>query len=311
MAWSRRVDLLETTASAHLLEGSDPVVTTTIVPEHPVTAPVQTLVRVPAQTARLVSVGGKERARRTDVIVADLRAAEPESSDSRTLTDQLIETNIALARSMAGRYRNRGIDLDDLEQVALLGLTKAAQRFDPEAGHDFLSYAVPTIRGELRRHFRDAGWMVRPPRRVQDLQSRIARAQDELEPRLGRSPRPSEIAEHVGVDLADVVEALAADGCFTPTSLDGPVGDGTSSLADLLGQVDSGLRTAEARIVLEPIVRALPTRDRRIVHMRFYEERTQQEIADAVGLTQAQVSRVLTRILASLRAQLAEPHSAA
>src|SRR5918994_2049701 len=285
MAWSRRVDLLETTASAHLLEGSDPVVTTTIVPEHPVTAPVQPLVRVPAQTARLVSVGGKERARRTDVIVADLRAAEPESSDSRTLTDQLIETNIALARSMAGRYRNRGIDLDDLEQVALLGLTKAAQRFDPEAGHDFLSYAVPTIRGELRRHFRDAGWMVRPPRRVQDLQSRIARAQDELEPRLGRSPRPSEIAEHVGV--------------------------GTSSLADLLGQVDSGLRTAEARIVLEPIVRALPTRDRRIVHMRFYEERTQQEIADAVGLTQAQVSRVLTRILASLRAQLAEPHSAA
>src|SRR5215204_3695764 len=133
MAWSRGVDLLETTASAHLLERSDPVVTTTIVPERPVPVPTT----LPARS--LVSVGGKERARRTDVIVADLRAAEPESSDSRTLTDQLIETNVALARSMAGRYRNRGIDLDDLEQVALLGLTKAAQRFDPDAGHDFLS----------------------------------------------------------------------------------------------------------------------------------------------------------------------------
>lgn len=274
-----------------------------IVPQHspssPVTAP------------SLVLVDGKDRARRTDLIVAELRSVGPDTSDSRDLIAQLIETNVALARSMAGRYRNRGIDLDDLEQVALLGLTKAAQRFDPDAGHDFLSYAVPTIRGELRRHFRDAGWMVRPPRRVQDLQARIARAQDELEPTLGRSPRPSEVAEHIGVELVDVVEALAADGCFTPTSLDGPVGGGASTLGDLIGQVDSGLRSSEARIVLEPVVRALPERDRRIVHMRFYEERTQQEIAEAVGLTQAQVSRVLTRILASLKAGLGEPMSVA
>src|SRR5918994_5425636 len=269
MAWSRRVDLLETTASAHLLEGSDPVVTTTIVPEHPVTAPVQPLVRVPAQTARLVSVGGKERARRTDVIVADLRAAEPESSDSRTLTDQLIETNIALARSMAGRYRNRGIDLDDLEQVALLGLTKAAQRFDPSAGHDFLSFAVPTIRGELRRHFRDSGWMVRPPRRIQDLQTRIAAAQEELEPRLGRSPRPSELAAHLGEQTSDVVEALAADGCFTPTSLDARVADGSSSIGDLLGEDDRALAQAEAKVMLAPLMRALSPRDRRIVRLRY------------------------------------------
>ena len=108
---------------------------------------------------------GRERARRTDDIVSDLRCARRER-ESQELVRQLIETNAAVARTMASRYRNRGIDLDDLEQVALLGLTKAAQRFDPRAGHDFLSFAVPTIRGELRRHFRDSGWMIRPPRRV-------------------------------------------------------------------------------------------------------------------------------------------------
>ena len=257
------------------------------------------------------SVDGRERARRTDDIVADLRMVESQTPDSRDLIDRLISTNAGVARSMAARYRNRGIDLDDLEQVALLGLTKAAQRFDPEAGHDFLSYAVPTIRGELRRHFRDAGWMVRPPRRVQDLQSRISRAQDELESRLGRSPRPSEVAKHLDVPLDDVVEALTADGCFAPTSLDGPVGDGASSLGDLLGFDDHSVAAAEARIVLEPLMRGLTERDRRILRMRFVDERTQQEIADAVGLTQAQVSRVLTRILAGLRADLLERPPAA
>jgi RNA polymerase sigma-B factor len=167
------------------------------------------------------------------------------------------------------------------------------------------------VRGELRRHFRVAGWMVRPPRRVQDLQSRIARAQEELEPRLGRSPRPSEVADHLDVPIDDVVEALTADGCFAPTSLDGPVGDGASSLGDLLAFEDHSVAAVEARIVLEPLVRGLSDRDRRILRMRFVEEQTQQEIADAIGLTQAQVSRVLTRILAGLRADLAERPPAA
>jgi RNA polymerase sigma-B factor len=265
---------------------------------------------VPGARRTVRPLEGKERARHTDTIVSDLRDARREA-EQRELTRQLIETNASVARSMAARYRNRGVDLDDLEQVALLGLTKAAQRFDPDAGHDFLSFAVPTIRGELRRYFRDQGWMVRPPRRVQDLQARMAAAQDELEPRLGRSPRPSEIAEHLGVDLSDVIEALAADGCFTPTSLDATVGDGTSSLGDLLGHEDRALAWTEARVVLAPVLRRLSPRDRRILHLRFFEERTQQEIADEVGLTQAQVSRVITRILAELRAGLAEPLPAA
>jgi len=266
--------------------------------------PVSLATAVPTHRRSHAPLEGTARSRRTDGIVADLRLVQPESSDSRDLTMTLIETNVGVARSMASRYRNRGIDLDDLEQVALLGLTKAAQRFDPGAGHDFLSYAVPTIRGELRRHFRDSGWMVRPPRRVQDLQSRISRAQDELEATLGRSPRPTEVAAHLDVALEDVVEALTADGCFTPTSLDGPVGDGSASLGDLLGFDDTAVVAAEARIVLEPVVRKLSERDRRILHLRFVEERTQQEIAEEIGLTQAQVSRVLTRILTDLKADL-------
>lgn len=264
------------------------------------------LVPPPSPTARRATrpVDASLRARRTQGIVSDLRDALVGTPDRRALTDDLIEANLGVARSIAGRYRNRGIDLDDLEQVALLGLTKAAQRFDPGAGHDFLSYAVPTIRGEIRRHFRDSGWMVRPPRRIQDLQARIVAAHDELERQLGRSPRPSDLATHLQEDVADVVEALAADGCFTPTSLDATVGDGTSTLGDQIGHEDRDLAHAEARIVIEPAVQHLSQRDRRIVQLRFYEGRTQQEIAEAVGLTQAQVSRVLTRILADLKADL-------
>ncbi|MCP3421855.1 sigma-70 family RNA polymerase sigma factor [Nocardioides pinisoli] len=265
---------------------------------------------IPAQLRTALPLEGKARARRTDAIVCDLRDVR-RKADAHDLTRQLIETNAAVARSMASRYRNRGIDLDDLEQVALLGLTKAAQRFDPAAGHDFLSFAVPTIRGELRRHFRDSGWMVRPPRRVQDLQTRIASAQEELEAQLGRSPRPSEVATHLEEDISAVVEALAADGCFTPTSLDAPVADGSSALGDLLGDEDRALAQAEAKVMLDPLMRGLTARDRRIVRLRYFHEQTQQEIADAVGLTQAQVSRVLTRILADLRAGLGERTAAA
>ena len=266
-------------------------------------APVLPSGPIPVQSRPAQPLEGKARARRTDAIVCDLRDVR-RPADADELTRQLIETNAAVARSMASRYRNRGIDLDDLEQVALLGLTKAAQRFDPAAGHDFLSFAVPTIRGELRRHFRDSGWMVRPPRRVQDLQTRIAGAQEELEAELGRSPRPSEIATHLDEDTSDVVEALAADGCFTPTSLDAPVSDGSSSLSDLLGSEDQALAQAEAKVMLDPLMRGLTARDRRIVRLRYFQEQTQQEIADTVGLTQAQVSRVLTRILADLRVGL-------
>jgi RNA polymerase sigma-B factor len=250
------------------------------------------------------AVDGAQRAQRTASIVADLRREAPGSLRSRALTHSLIEANSCVARSMAARYRNRGIDLDDLQQVALLGLTKAAHRFDPDLGHDFMSFAVPTIRGELRRHFRDLGWVVRPPRRVQELQARISSAQSQLEQALGRSPRPSEVASHLGVSLDDVVEALSADGCFTPTSLDTPLDDVTTTIGDMIGEEDTTVEAVEAKVVLEPLIAELPARERRILFMRFYEERSQQDIADAVGLTQAQVSRILARLLTQLRSSL-------
>lgn len=217
---------------------------------------------------------------------------------------ELVEQHTDIACSMALRYRNRGLDVDDLQQVALLGLVKAAVRFDPDAGHDFMSYAVPTIRGELRRHFRDCGWMVRPPRRIQELQRHINLAHDELVQVLGRSPRASEISVHLDAEVTDVHEAMAVDGAFAPTSLDQSFGDGTGSLADIVGCAEPGYDVIEARTIVEPLVRDLTDRDRRIVYLRFFEQRSQQEVADDVGLTQAQVSRVLTRILRSLRMQL-------
>ncbi len=269
-----------------------------------------TLTLDPLRPAHRRSADRDERSQRTQAVVSGLRETL-EAGERRRLVDELIEANVAMARAMAARYRNRGIDLDDLEQVALVGLTKAAQRFDATSGNDFLVYAVPTIRGELRRHFRDAGWMIRVPRRVQELQARIVSVQDGLQADLGRSPRPSEIAGRLAVDVDDVVEALAADGCFRPTSIDSPTKDGAGTLADLLGWTDRGLESLEARVVLETVVNRLPERDRRILQWRFVDERTQQEIADLVGLTQAQVSRVLARILTRLRSDLSDPHPAA
>lgn len=259
----------------------------------------------PAQAER------DERARRTASIVDELRRATSDAA-RRELVDELIATHVAVARSLAARYRNRGIDVDDLEQVALVGLVKAARRFDPFAGHDFMSYAVPTVRGELRRHFRDSGWMIRVPRSVQQLQSRIRASQHELEALLGRSPRPSEIAVHLGADPDDVVEALAADGCFRPASIDSSAGDQDGgTIADVLGGEDRGFASLEARLVLDSAVGRLTERDRQILRWRFVEELTQREIAGLVGLTQAQVSRTITRLLARLRTDLSEPLSAA
>ena len=229
------------------------------------------------------------------------------AEERRQLLDTVIEMHLDLAHSEAARYRSRGIALDDLRQVAALALTKAARGYDVTTGHDFLSYAVPTIRGELRKHFRDHGWMIRPPRRIQELQARINTAEAELSSRLGRSPQPREIAEHIDEGTEAVIEALASDGCFVPASLDHPAGeDGSTTLGDLLPLDDDPHRAAEARLMLSPALRQLGERDRRILSMRFYEGLTQREIAARIGVTQMQVSRLLTRILGQLRSGVGE-----
>lgn len=246
---------------------------------------------------------GTDRRSETARLLGESHAATGE--DCARLQDRAIALNMSVARDIARRYFDRGIASADLEQVAYLGLIKAARAFDPTQGHDFLSFAVPTIRGELRRHFRDVGWTVRPPRRVQELQPRITRAEAVLSQQLGRSPRPSELAEHLDVELDDVTEALAANGCFAPTSLDAPVGEGEQGPGERLGGLDEAFEGAEARMALRPLLRGLTGRERLILELRFCQGLTQREIGEQIGVTQMQISRVLTRVLARMRERMA------
>jgi RNA polymerase sigma-B factor len=236
------------------------------------------------------------------------RAAERDRPEARReLLEQVVLLNMGVARSVARRYRSKGIASEDLDQVAYVALVRAADKFDVSLDKDFLTYAVPSIRGEIKKHFRDHGWVVRPPRRTQELQPQVVAAGQELTHLLGRSPRPSEIASHLGVDVEEVIEALAMDGCFRPTSLDVPVGDGGSSvLGDLLEGEETGVQASEARMLLAPVLRQLGERDRRILYLRFFEGLTQREIGRELGVTQMQVSRLLTRICETLREQLAD-----
>ena len=257
----------------------------------------------PAPTA-----GQTARADRTSELLGMARRSRP--AERRRILDEVVTTNMGVATAIAARYRTRGIATEDLQQVAYLALVKAARGFDPTVGNDFLSYAVPTIRGEIKRHFRDLGWMIRPPRRIQELQARITACDAELSQMLGRSPRPSEIAAHLGECQDDVTEALATVGCFTPSSLDRPAGEnGTMAVSDLLGGEDAGQGAVEARAMLAPVVGRLSDRDRRILLLRFFRGWTQQEIAEDIGVTQMQVSRLLTRIMSDLRTGLEQPAS--
>jgi RNA polymerase sigma-B factor len=252
------------------------------------------------------------RRQRRERTARALAAAAVTASSSRRdqLEDYVIRLNMDVARSVASRYFERGIEQEDLLQVAYAALTRAARDFDPNRHQDFLCFAVPTIRGEIKKHFRDRGWTVRPPRRIQELQGSIQRAQGDLAQRLGRIPRPPEIAEELDADLDDVVEAMSADGCFSPSSLDQPLttGEGghSATVCDLLGENDASHPAVEARATLAPVVRQLTERDRRILYMRFFEDRTQQEIADEIGVTQMQVSRLLSRIIRELHTQLTD-----
>jgi len=244
-----------------------------------------------------------DRARRTDDLLDQL----DHTTDDQTreeLFEDLVRTNMGVARSIAARYRNRGISDDDLEQVAYLALVRAARAYDHSRGHDFMSFCVPSIRGEVRRHFRDLGWMVRPPRRVQELQSRLERSESDLQHHLGRAPKTDELARELDAPVSDVEEALATVGCFTPVSLDQPTSTETTSIADQIGSPDASLDAVEARVMLAPVVRRLDHRERRILELRFFHCCTQQEIADDIGVTQMQVSRLLSGLMARLRTQL-------
>ena len=217
--------------------------------------------------------------------------------------DALIERHLPMARGLAGRYAGRSEAVEDLEQVAALGLVKAIDRFDPSRGIPFRGYAIPTILGELKRHFRDATWSVRPARRVQELAGRVARARDDLTAKLRRSPTPGEIAEALGCDVEAVLEAHAAWTDYRPASLDAePVPGDELPLIEHVGEIDHHYELVEDALSLAPALRLLPPRDRTVLRLRFEEELTQAQIGARVGMSQMNVSRVLRRSLARLHA---------
>jgi RNA polymerase sigma-B factor len=225
-----------------------------------------------------------------------------------SLRDQLIEAHLGLAEYLARRFANRGEPLDDLVQVASLGLVKAVERFDPARGLEFTTFATPTIVGELKRHFRDKGWAVRVPRRVQELHLRVTRVIDDLATELGRSPTVQEIAVRAGTTEDEVTEAVDAGSAYRSASLDAGRSDDdeTPGLLGQLGQIDPEMASAERRAALGPLISELPEREQVMLYLRFYEGMTQSEIAKHLGISQMHVSRLLSRSLQQLR-ELAEP----
>jgi RNA polymerase sigma-B factor len=234
---------------------------------------------------------------------AELAVDDP---DRRRQREQLISGYFPVAEHIARRFAGRGEPLDDLIQVATLGLINAVDRFEPARGSHFLSFAVPTITGEVRRHFRDHGWSTRVPRRLKDLHIAIRRTLAELSQQLGRAPRPSEIADRLGLPVSEVIEGLQAGEAYRSSSLDEMLGarDGAATLAEFIGGMDAELGLIDDREVLRPLLAELAPREQTILVLRFFHQLTQTQIAEQVGISQMHVSRVLRQTLTSLHQRM-------
>lgn len=229
------------------------------------------------------------------------RFREARRTGDRSQRNALVAEHLSIAEACARRFANRGEPLDDLEQVAMVGLVKAVERFDPNAGVPFAGFAVPTITGELRRHFRDATWALKVPRGAKDLHVRIPTATERLRAELGRPPTPAEIAEELSVDLDRVLDALDAGAAYRTTSTDTPEGSTAASHAVTRSVARSGGLHHEDKVDLAMLLESLPERERTIVQLRFFEDLSQSEIAERVGMSQVHVSRLLRRTLRTLR----------
>ncbi len=217
------------------------------------------------------------------------------------LRERIVTSHLALVVAMSQRFRDRGEPLDDIIQVGNEGLIKAVDRFDPDRGVEFSTFATPTIIGEIKRHFRDRLWAVRVPRRLQEMRMQVNRATEELTSTIGRSPTVREIAEHTGLSEDDVLDTLESSQAYATLSLDGGDDDESMSIGNTIGEEDASLEYVEVRETVMPLLNSLPARERRIVVMRFFENKTQSEIATELGISQMHVSRLLARSLDQMR----------
>ena len=247
---------------------------------------------------------GPDLHQRTAELFGALRSTEDEAEAAR-FRDDLVELHLPLAEYLARRFGNRGEPHEDLVQVATIGLIKAIDRFDLERGVAFSTYATPTIVGEIKRHFRDRGWTIRVPRRLQEIQAVINQAVADLGQSLGRSPTVAELAKHVGMSEEEILEGLESANAYSPLSLDAPDPSGeVGAVIEQLGDVDDALDAVIDRETVKPLLDALDARAKRILLLRFFRNMTQSQIAEELGISQMHVSRLLSRTLSDLRKQL-------
>jgi RNA polymerase sigma-B factor len=259
-------------------------------------------------SARTTATAGDESPRNDREIARDLFGqlggmATDDPARPRT-RDRLVEMHLPLVEYLARRFAGRGEPLDDLVQVGTIGLIKAVDRFDTERGVEFSTYATPTVVGEIKRHFRDKGWTVRVPRRLQELRASLSSATSDLTQTLGRSPTVAELAAHLKIGEEEVLEGLESANAYTAVSIEASDGEGGMSVADTLGGDDLSLEGVEYRESIKPLLDSLAPRERRILMLRFFGNLTQSQIAAELGISQMHVSRLLARTLAQLRERL-------
>jgi RNA polymerase sigma-B factor len=241
-------------------------------------------------------------------LFARLRSDSIDQSQRDAARDALVHLHLPLVEHCARRFRNRGEPFEDLVQVGTIGLLKSIDRFDTDRGVEFSTYATPTIIGEIKRYFRDKGWAIRVPRRLQELRMQIGSAGAELTQSLGRSPTPRELAEAIGCSVDDILEGVESSNAYSTLSLDAGNGsdDGPVSILDSIGMDDDNLEQVEVRESLKPLLDRLDPREKRILLLRFFKNMTQSQIAEEIGVSQMHVSRLLSRTLEQLRTSLEE-----
>ncbi len=245
---------------------------------------------------------------RSAELFGELRDDTASAADREQARDALVHLHLPLVEHSARRFRNRGEPFEDLVQVGTIGLIKSIDRFDTERGVEFSTYATPTIIGEIKRYFRDKGWAIRVPRRLQELRMQIGATSAELTQALGRSPTPRELAESIGCSVEEIVEGIESGNAYSTLSLDATRDDedGSSSMMDAIGSEDINLEHVEIRESIKPLLDRLDAREKKILLLRFFKNMTQSQIAEEIGVSQMHVSRLLNRTLEQLRTSLEE-----